>query len=201
MSHQFWDERYRAHETVYGEQPNTFFKEQLDLLTPGELLLPAEGEGRNAFYAAAHDWRVTAFDYSATARTKALDRATRSGLSLRYSVAEIQTFEWPVSAFDVVGLVFIHVPTAQRTIFHQHCVSALKPGGRIILEAFAPGQLAFSSGGPKDPDMLYALENLKKDFQSLEFIHAYETRGVLNEGPFHQGEADLVRLVGIKPKM
>lgn len=31
----------------------------------------------------------------------------------------------------------------------------LRPGGRLVLEAFHPAQLALRSGGPKDLDLLY----------------------------------------------
>lgn len=44
----FWNERYSREEFIYGKQPNEFFKEQLDKLKTGSILLPAEGEGRNA---------------------------------------------------------------------------------------------------------------------------------------------------------
>ena len=51
----FWNDRYGRAEYAYGKNPNVFFKEQLDLLPPGKILLPAEGEGRNAVYAAEKD--------------------------------------------------------------------------------------------------------------------------------------------------
>ena len=61
---QFWDDRYSSGNYIYGTQPNRFFKEQIDKLEPGKLLLPAEGEGRNAIYAAREGWQVDAFDIS-----------------------------------------------------------------------------------------------------------------------------------------
>ncbi|MBX0331880.1 hypothetical protein K3G39_01370 [Pontibacter sp. HSC-14F20] len=64
MMQQFWKERYRQQEMVYGSEPNVFFKEQLQGLAPGKILLPAAGEGRNAVYAASQGWDVLAFDYS-----------------------------------------------------------------------------------------------------------------------------------------
>ncbi len=39
-----WDERYAQDEYVYGKQPNEFFRQQLQPLRPGKILLPAEGE-------------------------------------------------------------------------------------------------------------------------------------------------------------
>ncbi len=39
--------------TYMAIKPNHFFKEQIDKISvPGKLLLPGEGEGRNAVYAA-----------------------------------------------------------------------------------------------------------------------------------------------------
>ena len=45
---EMWDKRYAQTDFVYGTEPNEFFKKQLLKLTPGKILLPAEGEGRNA---------------------------------------------------------------------------------------------------------------------------------------------------------
>ena len=49
---QFWDERYQSEAYVYGKEPNALFSTQLGRTDPGLMLLPGEGEGRNAVYAA-----------------------------------------------------------------------------------------------------------------------------------------------------
>lgn len=67
-----WDKRYAGDEYVYGIHPNIFFKEKIKGIKPGKILLPAEGEGRNAVYAAALGWNVSAFDFSDKARDKAI---------------------------------------------------------------------------------------------------------------------------------
>lgn len=65
----FWESRYEGQGYVYGTQPNRYF--QLDAFKePGRLLLLAEGEGRNAVYAAEKGWQVTAVDFSAKARER-----------------------------------------------------------------------------------------------------------------------------------
>ena len=61
---EFWNERYAEPEFAYGVLPNDFFKNQLDKLKPGSILLVCEGEGRNAVYAAKNGWKVEAFDSS-----------------------------------------------------------------------------------------------------------------------------------------
>ncbi len=65
---EFWNQRYATHASVYGEGPNLFFKDFIDRMVPGDLLLPCEGEGRNAVYAAAAGWKVHGFDFSPVAR-------------------------------------------------------------------------------------------------------------------------------------
>ena len=72
---EFWNKRYAENEMVFGYKPNQFFKLFIDLHISGTLLLPAEGEGRNAVYAAEKGWQVDAFDFSATAKEKALKYA------------------------------------------------------------------------------------------------------------------------------
>jgi hypothetical protein len=66
-----WNERYSKDEFAYGEQPNKFLKEQLEKLAAGTILFPAEGEGRNAVFAAQLGWTVSAFDISAEGKNKA----------------------------------------------------------------------------------------------------------------------------------
>jgi hypothetical protein len=55
-----WNERFSNAEFVYGELPNEYFREQIDKLPVGKILLPAEGEGRNGVYAARLGWQVSA---------------------------------------------------------------------------------------------------------------------------------------------
>ncbi len=47
-----WDDRYSKEEFAYGEEPNNYLAEQLIKLNDGSILFPAEGEGRNAIFAA-----------------------------------------------------------------------------------------------------------------------------------------------------
>ena len=84
---EMWNQRYAEHELVYGEAPNTFLKAFIDREEPGSILLPAEGEGRNAVYAASMGWEVFAMDFSTVAQEKALRRARQRGrrLFLRWS--------------------------------------------------------------------------------------------------------------------
>ncbi|WP_232625176.1 methyltransferase domain-containing protein [Pareuzebyella sediminis] len=103
MKPDFWNERYAENSSAYGILPNEFFKEKLDKLSPGSLLLPAEGEGRNAIYALKKGWNVHAFDFSISARQKAMLLAKDQNVRLEYEVVNALTFDSP-KTYDLIAL-------------------------------------------------------------------------------------------------
>lgn len=199
MTSNFWNDRYSENKTVYGENPNEFFKEQLLKLKPGRLLLPAEGEGRNAVFAAKHGWQVDAFDYSEAAKMKALALAAENKLIINYSIQDISDLTLPVSAYQAIALIYVHLEVSVRKRFHKQCVQALKNGGHLIVEAFSKAQIKNTSGGPKDDTLLYDLEDMVDDFKELKISVSSLENIRLNEGPFHQGKAAVIRILAIKP--
>ncbi len=192
----FWNDRYSETEYVYGEDPNIFFAEQLKLLKPGIIILPCEGEGRNAVFAADNGWKVFAFDYSEEG--KAMKLAEKKGALIDYLIGDAKETKYSDNSADVVALIYVHLPPEVRKQLHQKAVQWLKPGGRLILEAFNPAQLGSTYGGPKDISYLYSENLLRQDFEGLkvESIQTLET--TLNEGKYHAGKADIIQLIGIK---
>lgn len=194
----FWDQRYSEERFAYGVHPNLFFKEQIDARPPGKLLLPCEGEGRNAVYAASIGWDVHAFDQSTAGRDKCDALAAQHGVGVRYDIADATEIDLPQGEFDAIALIFAHFPIEIRESVHRKCIGALKPGGMLWLEAFNPKQIGNDSGGPKNPGMLYSHEMLLRDFNGIDILSEQETETVLDEGPYHQGKANVIQLIGRK---
>ncbi len=194
----FWDERYLEKEYVYGKDANVFLKTELDNISVGRILFPCEGEGRNAVYAAQKGWVVDAFDTSIEGFKKANDLAKEKRVSISYKVADALTVDYPRESFDAVALIYSHFPDTIREQVHHKIITWLKPNGVLILEAFNPNQLNNTSGGPKDLSLLYTEEMLVKDFKSLTTLQFSTEVISLNEGKYHQGKADVIRLVGKK---
>ena len=192
---EFWDNRYTENSNVYGEQPNAFFKSFIDQHEPGTILMPAEGEGRNGLYAAAKGWKVDAFDFSAVARDRTVAAARERQLPIHYDLMDIGSFK-AGKQYDAVGLIYVHLPPLLRRSFHQEIYQSIKPGGFLVLEAYAKEQLQFNSGGPKDPAMLYDAPSLCHDFPFLHLISCEQKELELDEGPFHQGKAAVLRMIG-----
>ncbi len=191
----FWDNRYSDKQFVYGVQPNAYIKKKLDKLTPGKILFPAEGEGRNAIYAAKLGWDVTAFDSSEVGKSKALHLAEQNQVSLNYIISDAESFI-SKEKFDVLALCYAHFSFETRPQIHKQLVSYVKPGGIIIFEAFSKEQLEYNSGGPKNEKMLFSIEEIKNEFPNVEFTELTKKLVELNEGEHHKGTASVIRFVG-----
>jgi len=191
----FWNERYKQKDYVYGESPNAFLTEQLKGMPAGKIILPCDGEGRNAVFAASNGWQVEAFDTSEVGKEKALELAAKKGVTINYQIADARTVIFPLGEYDVVAFIYAHFPPEIRKEIHQRTIKWLKSGGKIILEAFNPKQLNNNSGGPKNEAMLYTKKILEDDFKTLkiELLETAETK--LREGKFHEGKADVIRFV------
>lgn len=191
----FWNDRYQEDAYIYGTQPNAFFKANLPT-QKGKLLLTAEGQGRNALYAALQGWEVTAFDYSEVAKQKAEKLFEKYRVKVDYQIQSFTSFQFEPNSFDCIALVFNHLLPEERKALHAKVLTYLKPNGVLLLEAFAKEQLGKSSGGPKNLEMLYNKVALQEDFQELKRLNIKVVTTTLEEGLYHQGEANVIRVIG-----
>lgn len=195
---EFWDERYGPAAYYYGKEPNIFFKSCIDSYPPGRILLPGDGEGRNAVYAAEKGWDVFSFDQSEMGKKKALALADEKGVRINYRVCELSDYAPEAGAFDMIALIYVHLYPEERKIHHAQFISALKPGGKLVMEVFSKKQMGNDSGGPKDIELLYDLEDLLHDFKSLEIIEAEDVTILHDESHRHSGLAEVIRFIGRK---
>lgn len=194
-----WDERYACQEYIYGTEPNNFLKEKLRSIKSGRILFPAEGEGRNSVYAATLGWQADAFDQSEEGKKKAVQLAGRNNVQINYSIQSLDGWNPEPDQYDCIALIFVHLPEELRKQVHQSAIKALKPGGILILEAFSINQLSRTSGGPKIPELLFTTDQLKSDYINTSELEIVESQIILNEGPLHQGIADVLQLTCRKP--
>lgn len=200
---QRWDDRYSNEEFAYGEEPNNFFKEEIEKLNAGTILFPAEGEGRNAVYAAKLGWKVAAFDISEEGKNKALKLAAANNVSIDYQVGELETLNYQAEQFDAIALIYAHFPAEIKSSIHKTLDKYLRQNGIIIFEAFSKKHLEYLAlndkvGGPKDIESLFSIEEIQADFSNYEIIELVEKEIELNEGLFHNGKGSVIRFVGKK---
>jgi len=201
---EMWDNRYRAVEYAYGTTPNVFFKSSLDKYNlKGSILLPAEGEGRNAIYAARQGLAVSAFDISEEGRKKALQLAAAHNVVIDYNVGEFLEMDFTENSFDAAALIYAHFPPNKLSNYHKRIADLIKPNGLVILEGFSKNHLPLREknpkvGGPNKLEMLFSIESIRNDFPDFEILELEEVETILNEGEFHIGKAKVIRFVGRK---
>jgi 2-polyprenyl-3-methyl-5-hydroxy-6-metoxy-1,4-benzoquinol methylase len=200
---QRWNERFSAEEFAYGEEPNLYLKEQIEKLPNGKILFGAEGEGRNAVFAARLGWTVSAFDISVEGKKKAQRLAEKNKVILDYRVGELESLQFQSEEFDAVALIYAHFPAEIKSFYHKTLDTYLRKGGIVIFEAFSKNHLEYISknekvGGPRDIQSLFSIDEIKSDFSNYEIIELVEKEIELNEGQFHNGTGSVIRFVGRK---
>ena len=199
MDAEFWNQRFSAAEYVYGETPNAFVAECAARIPAGPVLCLAEGEGRNAVHLAALGHRVTAVDQSEIGLGKARRLAARRGVTVETRVADLANYSILPGSWAGIVATFAHLPRPLRGRIHREAALGLRPGGIFILEAYTPAQLAFGTGGPKSPELLMQLPDLRAELDGMNFLIAREIERDVTEGPGHTGRAAVVHILAQRP--
>lgn len=195
----FWDARYGTADFVFGTEPNDFLRHIAGEIPSGPVLCLAEGEGRNAVFLAGCGHAVTAVDLSAAGLAKAQALAAARGVTLTTAVADLSTYAIAPGAWSGIVAIFMHLPPALRRDLLTRAAAGLRPGGVFAMEAYTPAQLAFGTGGPKDPALLPTLAQLHAELPGLEFTVGRELERDVIEGTGHTGRAAVVQVVARRP--
>ncbi|HKJ71342.1 MAG TPA: class I SAM-dependent methyltransferase [Gammaproteobacteria bacterium] len=192
----FWDERYGGEEFAYGTAPNDFLAANVGYLPAGgRILLPGDGEGRNSVWLAEQGFHATAVDFSAAGLDKARALAAERGVTIDTVHADLAEWAWPEGEYDGVVAIFCHLPPEHRFRIHRAMLAALRPGGRLLLEAYRPEQLDYRTGGPPVAEMLYGREAIEADFAAARILGLTEAVRPVHEGRYHHGEGAVIQLV------
>jgi len=201
-----WNERYAHESYAYGIDPNDFFKKMVDNGTlTGEILKPTEGEGRNAVYASKNGLDVTAFDLSEEGKKKALKLAKIEQVEIKYEVGEFFKLPLIKHTFDSAALIYAHFPPQILSSYYKKIGQMIRLGGHVVIEGFSLGNLELREknteiGGPDNPEMLFTVASIKKDFPNFSIVQLEEVEVELQEGQYHNGIGKVIRFVGQKNK-
>jgi len=192
-----WDIRYDEERFFYGKEPNYFVARQLPKLEKGRGLFLAEGEGRNAVFAAGLGHEVVAVDNSMVGRRKALELAADRGVSVDYRFEDLTAGSWASESWDFVVLCFAHMDPAIMPTVHCQVAECLAPNGRLILLSFSKAQFGRKSGGPPRLEWLHDPVELEGQFPGLD-LKVEEREVDLEESVGHNGPAMVIEITGSK---
>lgn len=161
-----WDQRY-AEKRVWSREPNVFLADVAARLPPGRALDLATGEGRNALWLAERGWRVTGVDFSAVGIERGRRDARERGLTVEWVVADVVDYEPEHEAYDLVLVMYLHIPAEEFGHVLRKAAAAVAPGGRLLVVGHDIENVERGYGGPQDPSILYSVAGMEAAFPDL----------------------------------
>jgi SAM-dependent methyltransferase len=130
---------------------------------------------------------------------KALMLAQENNVKVEVQQADLSSYKIPTNSFDGIVCIYGHFDATTRKHIHREALHALKPGGFLVIEAYSKEQVKYSTGGPKDEQMLYELTDLEADFAGeINFIIKRKTERNIVEGKYHTGRGSVIQIFGRK---
>ena len=172
MRREDWDKRYAAVENLWAAKPNRVLVAEVEGLPAGRALDLACGEGQNAIWLATLGWDVLGVDYSEVAIEKARARAAREGVEVEFVCADLVGYEPDEAGFDLVQVLYLHIPSDERRAILAKAAAAVAPGGTFLLIGHDLTNLTEGVGGPSDPDILSTPEEIVSELPGLEIEKA-----------------------------
>lgn len=155
MDRRDWDHRYLQKEPVLTAEPNRFLVGAVKGFEPGAALDLASGQGRNAVWLAEQGWRVTGVDWSTVAVERARLMAAERGVEVEWVFADLSEWKSPGPVFDLVTIVYLQVPAADRKAIWSKAAASVAPGGHLVVVGHDSRNLEEGWGGPSHPGVLY----------------------------------------------
>ncbi|MDK1025528.1 MAG: class I SAM-dependent methyltransferase [Gammaproteobacteria bacterium] len=182
-----WNERYASKELVWSSTPNQTLVEETGHLLPGNALDLGAGEGRNAIWLARREWHVTAVDFAANGLAKARQLANKEQVEIQWLCEDVTLYQPRKEAFDLVIMLFLHVPERDRRSIIQHSITGLVTGGHFIYIGHDATNIGQGLGGPQDPSVLCTPEDVTADLPGFQITRAEVVTREVSHEPGHGG--------------
>jgi 2-polyprenyl-3-methyl-5-hydroxy-6-metoxy-1,4-benzoquinol methylase len=140
MDRHQWNERYASQPILWAVDPAPFLSGELGDRPAGRALDLGAGEGRTTLWLAEHGWQVTAVDFSDVALDRGRQRADALGVggAVEWVCADLLEYDPTGGSYDLVLLMFIHLPPADRRRLLGQAVATLNPAGMLLVVGYHP---------------------------------------------------------------
>ncbi len=197
-----WDAKYSAaNGLLYGDSPSGIVNRAIDGFSDrlGHVLCLGDGEGRQSRALARHGFTVTALDLSVVATQRAREQDQKQGVVVNRLIADAAQPPDLAAPIDSCFMCFLHFSVLERQACFSWLKQALSVGGLLFIEGFGPDQphykSKYQSGGPDQIDLLYDTDRLQAELAGFSIVYQSCTEAVLDDGPGHQGLAQLTQMI------
>jgi SAM-dependent methyltransferase len=180
-----WDERHSAGD-FEGDGPNPTLVSAVSGQRTGRALELAAGSGTNAVWLAGQGWQTTAVDWSPVGLANGRARAAAAGVEVEWLERDLFAWSPPARSFELVVIVYLHLPPDERRPVYAHAAAAVAPGGRLVVVGHDRLNATEGEGGPPDPERLFTAREISAellaDDPGLEIGRAEVVRRVPSPG-------------------
>ena len=135
---------------------------------PGTALELAAGSGTNAVWLAQQGWRTTAVDWSPVGLANGMAKAESAGVEVEWLERDLLAWSPPTGSFDLVVIVYLHVPPEERAQIYPQAAAAVAPGGRLLIVGHDRLNATEGEGGPPDTVRLFTAEEVAAELLSAD---------------------------------
>ncbi len=188
-----WDERH-SHGDFEGDGPNETLVRATFGLPRGRALELACGSGTNAIWLATQGFDVTAVDWSAVGLENGAAKAKAAGVSVDWQRHDLFAWKPPERAFDLVAIVYLHLPNEERLPVYDAAAAAVAPGGRMLVVAHHPQNAVEGFGGPP-PERMLTPEQIAEALRAGDPTLEVERAEVLRRSDLERPPIDTLAIV------
>jgi SAM-dependent methyltransferase len=180
-----WNQRYSAREPVWSRGPNLNLVAEIQDLPPGRVLDLGTGEGRHAIWLASNNWQVTAVDFAEVGLARGKDAAAALDLDINWVCADVNSYAIPSDAFDLVIILYLHIPANELNALIQKAVAGLSHNGHFLYIGHDLSNIEKGQGGPQDPAVLCHPEDIVAELPGFNILTAQVRQREIEDEPGH----------------
>lgn len=164
-----WNKVFASSDAGFNRKPNAFLMKSVEGKTPGTALEIGMGQGRNTIAMARLGWDVTGIDISDEGIRQAVAEAKKQSLNIHAILSSADDFDYGIARYDLIYATFEHQIVTNNA---AKIVSALKPGGTVVIEGFQE-DMSKQIGRP----LGHRVNELTRAFDQLRIVYYEDTVG------------------------
>ena len=173
-----WNEKYAQRQPLANVEPDEWLVDACaminrlssDQAAAGRAVDLACGLGHNSVWLAQQGWAVDGIDISAAGLTLARQVAGQTGAEVNWIEADLDDWQPAANSYDLAVIFrFLDRESVPRAVN-----AGLRPGGLLIYETFAAGQLERVDSHIRNPAFTLAPGELPRLFQEFDVIEYRE---------------------------
>ena len=173
-----WNRRYDTVDLLWSAEPNQFLVMEAEDMAQGRALDLGCGEGRNAVWLAQRGWDVTAVDFSDVGLAKGRRLAQSRTVDVTWVQADLREYQPQAGGYDLVIVLYLHLPDRDRKRVHKAGARALGKGGTLLVVGHDRTNLTHGSGGPQDPAILFSPQDVVDDVAGVPGVSIVQAERV-----------------------